>query len=315
MINKVKRKNLSNKIRNAYITNKLFKGKEDDYDITTAKADYIKNSDIAGIDNENSVSTLIDQSGANNKNNNYNNDNNTITNNNTTTNISNTITNTTNNNNNNSNNNNNNNDTPSVPYENFLSGKWVIPKAIVEKIIHASCDEHDEQQKRQFIIDVAKYWCLKRESRGGASLLKRLHIEPWSAYSTSYIENKEGNKKLKTLEVLATIRSNLEKMKTLIKMVVVRERRKLLLTKIQKRIIETIHFPISAFIRPIFYDIRRNDKDQVFWYPVNAEEVEDYYDIIKHPMSFDIIEKKIDTYQYKNVQEFKVNIFLKSLLI
>ncbi|ORY24163.1 hypothetical protein LY90DRAFT_428904, partial [Neocallimastix californiae] len=219
MINKVKRKNLSNKIRNAYITNKLFKG------------------------------------------------------------------------------------------------KWVIPKAIVEKIIHASCDEHDEQQKRQFIIDVAKYWCLKRESRGGASLLKRLHIEPWSAYSTSYIENKEGNKKLKTLEVLATIRSNLEKMKTLIKMVVVRERRKLLLTKIQKRIIETIHFPISAFIRPIFYDIRRNDKDQVFWYPVNAEEVEDYYDIIKHPMSFDIIEKKIDTYQYKNVQEFKVNIFLKSLLI
>jgi len=168
------------------------------------------------------------------------------------------------------------------------------------------CDEDDEQQKRQFIIDVTKYWSLKRESRGGASLLKRLHIEPWSGYSTSYIENKQGNKKLKTLEVLATLRNKLEKVKTLIKMVEVRERRKLLITKIQKRIIETIHFPISAFIRPIFYDIRRNDREQVFWYPVDAEEVEDYYDIIKHPMSFDIIEEKIDECQYKTVQEFKV---------
>ena len=192
----------------------------------------------------------------------------------------------------------------SIPYENFISGKWVIPKSIAEKIIHSLCKKKDPQQKRQFIIDVAKYWSMKRESRGGASLLKRLHIEPWSAFSTSYVG--KGKKKLKTLEVLATIRNNLEKMRTMARMIELRERRKLLITKIQKRVIETIHFPISTMVRPVFYDIKKNDREEYFWVPVSAEEVEDYYDIIKHPMSFDIIENKINTHQYKTVKAFKV---------
>jgi len=192
----------------------------------------------------------------------------------------------------------------SIPYENFVSGKWVIPKSIAEKIIQSLCKKKDPQQKRQFIIEVAKYWSMKRESRGGASLLKRLHIEPWAAYSTSYVG--KGKKKLKTLEVLAAIRNNLEKMRTMAKMIEIRERRKLLITKIQKRIIETIHFLISTMVHPIFYDIKKNDREEYFWLPVSAEEVEDYYDIIKHPMLFDIIENRINTHQYKTVKAFKV---------
>ncbi|ORX79524.1 hypothetical protein BCR32DRAFT_205479 [Anaeromyces robustus] len=268
MIKKANRRNYYlNKMdkRNVYIMEELSKEQEDDYDITSAKGDYLINSSVNGTDNEASTSTSYDQSGF--KNNSIN----------------------------------------SIPYENFLSGKWVIPKSIAEKIINVLCEKNDKQKKQQFIIDVAKYWSLKRESRGGASLLKRLHIEPWSAYSTSYIES-NNNKKLKSLELMATIRNNLEKMRTIFKMVEIRERRKLLITKIQKRIIETIHFPISALVRPVFNDIKRNDKEEYFWVPVDEKEVEDYYDIIKHPMSFDIIEKKINTFQYKSVKEFKVKI-------
>jgi len=247
--------------KDLYIAEELFNGKEDDYDITKAKGDFIVSFNSPDINNETSSFTVNESTT----------DNEYIN---------------------------------SIPYESFFSGKWVIPKSIAEKIIHSLCEENDEQQKRQFIIDVAKYWSLKRESRGGASLLKRLHIEPWSAFSTSYIEN--GSKKLKTLEVLATIRNNLEKMRTMTKMIEERERRKLLITKIQKRIIEIIHFPISAMVRPIFNDIKKNDREEYFWYPVNQQEVEDYYDIIKHPMSFDIIENRINTHQYKSVEAFKV---------
>ncbi|ORX59149.1 hypothetical protein BCR36DRAFT_366335 [Piromyces finnis] len=242
--------------RNQFIAEELFNGKEDGYDITKAKGDFIVNLNAQDVSNETSSSTNNELTSSNQ--NNYLN---------------------------------------TIPYESFFSGKWVIPKSIAEKIIHLLCEKDDKQEKRQFIIDVAKYWSMKRESRGGASLLKRLHIEPWSAFSTSYIEN--GKKKLKTLEVLATIRSNLEKMRTMTKMIEMRERRKLLITKIQKRIIEIIHFPISAMIRPIFNDIKRSDREEYFWFPVNKKEVEDYYDIIKHPMSFDIIENRINNHHYK----------------
>jgi hypothetical protein len=53
----------------------------------------------------------------------------------------------------------------------------------------------------EFIELVARYWSLKREARRGAPLLKRLHLEPWTASAGGKAQTDE-EKALK-LKVLA----------------------------------------------------------------------------------------------------------------
>ena len=55
------------------------------------------------------------------------------------------------------------------------------------------------RQKREFVLLLCRYWSLKREARRGASLLKRLHLEPWTASAGSR-QQTEDEKVLK-LEV------------------------------------------------------------------------------------------------------------------
>lgn len=41
-----------------------------------------------------------------------------------------------------------------------------------------------------------KYWSLKREARRGAPLLKRLHLEPWTANAGKLLSEEEKMLKL-----------------------------------------------------------------------------------------------------------------------
>ena len=38
---------------------------------------------------------------------------------------------------------------------------------------------------------ICRYWSLKREARRGAPLLKRLHLEPWTANAASKVQTEE----------------------------------------------------------------------------------------------------------------------------
>ena len=68
--------------------------------------------------------------------------------------------------------------------------RLVVPAIIVERIKHY-ISKVNMRKKLDFIYLICRYWSLKREARRGAPLLKRLHLEPWTANAGGKIESEE----------------------------------------------------------------------------------------------------------------------------
>jgi hypothetical protein len=73
-----------------------------------------------------------------------------------------------------------------------------VPSIIVDRIMQY-IGKVTIRKKQDFVVMMCKYWSLKREARRGAPLLKRLHLEPWTA-STGGKQQTEQEKTMK-LEV------------------------------------------------------------------------------------------------------------------
>ncbi|XVF41264.1 hypothetical protein PTKIN_Ptkin01aG0266800 [Pterospermum kingtungense] len=58
--------------------------------------------------------------------------------------------------------------------------------------------------------------------------------------------------------------------------------------------------------------LQRRDTQKYFADPVNAEEVEYYYDVIKEPMDFGTIAKKLNEGSYQTLEQFEHDVFLVS---
>lgn len=62
----------------------------------------------------------------------------------------------------------------------YASGPPLVPAIIVERVLQYIA-KVSVRKKPELVLQVCKYWSLKREARRGAPLLKRLHLEPWTA--------------------------------------------------------------------------------------------------------------------------------------
>lgn len=65
----------------------------------------------------------------------------------------------------------------------YKPGPPIVPYIIVRRILQY-IGKINLRHKDKFVLLVCKYWSLKREVRRGAPLLKRLHLEPWTANSS-----------------------------------------------------------------------------------------------------------------------------------
>ncbi|MCO5565946.1 hypothetical protein L7F22_019621 [Adiantum nelumboides] len=165
------------------------------------------------------------------------------------------------------------------------------------------------RKKAQLIVQIAKFWSLKREARRGAPLLKRLHLEPWTA--TSMKKEQSDMEKLKKLRFLLHLREDLEKVRMLAEMVRKREREKQKQAQaIRTTLIDGILFPYNALLRAALERIAAIDRSSLFLNPVSTQVVPDYYDVIKHPMDWTTISHKLDAYTYTDVQQFKNDVVL-----
>lgn len=189
----------------------------------------------------------------------------------------------------------------------YKTGPPLVPHIIVERILNY-ITKVNVRKKTEFVYMVCKYWSLKREARRGAPLLKRLHLEPWTASNAGKLQTEE--EKTAKLEHLKHLRRDLESVRELALQTRRRESRKLAQTESIQKVLEIALFPHEALLRLAFEKVLALDRHGLFKHPVSRTEVPDYYDVVKKPMTWDAIDAKLDRHEYWDLENFKSDIEL-----
>jgi len=139
----------------------------------------------------------------------------------------------------------------------YRPGPPIVPRMIVNKLLDYVA-KVNMRKKQQFIERLCRYWSLKREARRGAPLLKRLHLEPWTATSESR-EQTQAEKAMKmevSLELVLgspqfcfMVRNDLEKVRLLAELARKRVKEKLR----QALVIQDV---VDSFLLPHFETLR-----------------------------------------------------------
>ncbi|KAL1923953.1 uncharacterized protein VTP21DRAFT_6988 [Calcarisporiella thermophila] len=186
----------------------------------------------------------------------------------------------------------------------YTTNLFLVPAYICNRLLQMDFMKPHLQKKPQMLMAVCRYWSLKRESRRGAPLLKRLHLEPWTASSTHRQSEAERNKKLACMQIL---RKDLERIRMLAESVKRREKQKLQRCILQKKYLELILFPLDHVLGEALTELQAVDKQDMFAGPVSIEEVPDYLDIVTNPMDFATMRFKLESHSYSSIEEFNAD--------
>ncbi|XP_060044793.1 bromodomain-containing protein 1 isoform X2 [Erinaceus europaeus] len=162
------------------------------------------------------------------------------------------------------------------------------------------------QRKKQFVERAHSYWLLKRLSRNGAPLLRRLQSSLQSQRNTQQRENDEEIQAAKEkLKYWQRLRHDLERARLLIELLRKREKLKREQVKVEQMALELRLTPLTVLLRSVLDQLQEKDPARIFAQPVSLKEVPDYLDHIKHPMDFSTMRKRLEAQGYKNLTEFE----------
>ncbi|KAH7641274.1 peregrin-like isoform x1 [Dermatophagoides farinae] len=163
-------------------------------------------------------------------------------------------------------------------------------------------------RRNEFMQRLYAYWKLKRQSRNGMSLLRRLQY----TNSTMRIDmNKEKSSKRDYIKMknqykkLLQLRRDLERSRLLLELVRKRERIKWKIIRETRSFYTYKLIPYKMFLIHLLDKVVEKDMNQFFIEPVNVEEVPDYRDFIKNPMDLGTMRKKVDENQYISFDQFE----------
>ncbi|XP_012936104.1 bromodomain-containing protein 1 isoform X2 [Aplysia californica] len=160
-------------------------------------------------------------------------------------------------------------------------------------------------KKDDFMRALMSYWTLKRQSRFGVPLLRRLqsnHMSRNREHSRNDKHNIEMREKLKYWQRL---RQDLEKARLLVELIRKREKLKRELVRVYQQSLEYKLQPFLMLLRNTLNQLQEKDTEDIFADPVSEEEAPDYRDVIKHPMCFSVMRNKVDTHRYKSMEAFE----------
>ncbi|XP_053318109.1 bromodomain-containing protein 1 isoform X2 [Spea bombifrons] len=177
-----------------------------------------------------------------------------------------------------------------------------IPPQTINKIMN----QVSVQRKKQFVEKVHSYWLLKRISRNGIPLLRRLQSSLQSQRNIQQREDDEEVQSLKKkLKYWQRLRHDLERARLLIELIRKREKLKREQVKVEQVAMELQLTPLTVLLRSLLEQLQEKDPARIFAHPVSLTEVPDYLDHIKHPMDFSTMKKRLEDQRYKNLNEFE----------
>ncbi|KAH9066917.1 PHD-zinc-finger like domain-containing protein [Lactarius vividus] len=189
----------------------------------------------------------------------------------------------------------------------YKPGPPVVPSLILSRILQY-INKIVMRKRSEFVELVCRYWSLKREARRGAPLLRRLHLEPWTASAGGRVQTDE--EKVAKLDLTKCLRKDLADVRTLADLSRKRESRKLRQAQIVQEILSEIIFAHEAGLRMAFENIVAFDRQGFFKNPISKSQVPDYFDIIQQPMWWGAIDEKLDRHEYWDIDTFRADVNL-----
>uniref|UniRef100_A0A667WK91 Bromodomain and PHD finger containing 3 n=2 Tax=Myripristis murdjan TaxID=586833 RepID=A0A667WK91_9TELE len=185
-----------------------------------------------------------------------------------------------------------------------------VPVLLVPQIpshrLNKICTGVAVQRKNQFMQRLHNYWLLKRQSRNGMPLIRRLHSH-LQAHKTA--EQKEPDEKLcaarEELRYWQKLRQDLERARLLVELIRKRERLKREQMKIQQAALELKLTPALVLLRSTLDQLQEKDTAKIFSQPVNLAEVPDYLEFISQPMDFSTMRTKLEAHAYCSIADLE----------
>uniref|UniRef100_A0A8C5Q7Q0 Bromodomain and PHD finger containing 1 n=1 Tax=Leptobrachium leishanense TaxID=445787 RepID=A0A8C5Q7Q0_9ANUR len=199
------------------------------------------------------------------------------------------------------------------------------------------------QRKSQFMQRLHSYWTLKRQSRNGVPLLRRLqtHLQSqrsceqemkWriplpdepvhlatiaksnddSGDQTNKNDSTDKNWVLKEqLKSWQRLRHDLERARLLVELIRKREKLKRETIKVQQLALEMQLTPFLSLLRKTLEQLQEKDTNNIFTDPVPLSEVTEIYEVpdylehIKKPMDFQTMKRNLEAFRYQNFDQFE----------
>ncbi|XP_033008441.1 bromodomain and PHD finger-containing protein 3 isoform X4 [Lacerta agilis] len=193
-----------------------------------------------------------------------------------------------------------------VKKEAFASAPLLMVAQIPSYRLNKICSGLAFQRKNQFMQRLHNYWLLKRQSRNGVPLIRRLHSHLQSQRNAEQKEHDEKTGVVKEeLKYWQKLRHDLERARLLIELIRKREKLKREQVKVQQAAMELQLTPFNVLLRTTLDLLQEKDPAQIFAEPVKLSEVPDYLEFISKPMDFSTMRQKLESHQYRTLDEFE----------
>ncbi|KAK0146281.1 Bromodomain and PHD finger-containing protein 3 [Merluccius polli] len=164
------------------------------------------------------------------------------------------------------------------------------------------------QRKTQFMQRMHNYWLLKRQSRNGVPLVRRLHSNVQSQRTTEPSEvDEKVSAAVEALRYWQKLRHDLEKARLLVELIRKREKLKREQVKVQQASLEMRLTPMLVLLRSTLHQLEEKDPANIFSEPVDITEVPDYLDFITTPMDFSCMRSKMEAHAYRCLTDLEAD--------